>query len=347
MNSIWHSLKKILEAKEDCVLATIIDKSGSAPRSFGAHMIICDNMSIIGTIGGGKLEAVTMETARAVFKQKRSLIQSFSLTGEEASETDMICGGAGEILLDYISADEASNLEVVNALIACLKKREKAWLCTIINQNGDRQQCLVEAKGCVTGELKGEGEFYKRMISNPAKVILHSERFECKRVVIEPIQSGGYLYVFGAGHVSQKLVGVAEKVGFDSIVIDDRPEFLNAERFPNVTLILVSSLEEPLPKLPYDRDSYMVIVTRGHMHDKTILDQVLHVPSAYIGMIGSRHKRDLIYKDLIEQKGYRSEAFSNVHCPIGLEIFAESPEEIAVSIVAELIKVRAQNTNES
>ncbi|MBF4694060.1 XdhC family aldehyde oxidoreductase maturation factor [Fusibacter ferrireducens] len=346
MNSIWHALKKILEANEDCVFATIIDKSGSAPRSFGAHMIICENGRIIGTIGGGKLEAVTMETAQIVFGEKRSRIQSFSLTGEEASETDMICGGTGEILLDYISANESSNLEVVTALLACLAHREKAWLCTIINHDGDRQQCLVESNGSVRGELKGEGEFYKRMISNPAKVILHSERFECKRIVIEPILSGGHLYVFGAGHVSQKLVEAAGKVGFDPIVIDDRSEFVNAERFPNANLILLPSLEGALPKLPYDRDSYIVIVTRGHMHDKTILDQVLKTPVGYIGMIGSRRKRDLIYKELIEQKGYTQEDFSTVHCPIGLEILAETPEEIAVSIVAELIKVRAQNTSE-
>ena len=342
MKSIWQSLKKILEANEDCVFATIVDKTGSAPRSFGAHMIVCGNRSIIGTIGGGKLEAVTMETAQEVFKQRESRIQSFSLTGKEASETDMICGGTGEILLDYISADDPSNLEVVNAILSCLNRREKAWLCTIINQNGNRQQCLVEAKGHVTGDLKGEVQFYKQMISNPAKVMLHSESTKGKRIVIEPIQNGGHLYVFGAGHVSQKLVEVAETVGFNSIVIDDRPEFVNAERFPNANLILLPSLEGTLPKLPYDRDSYMVIVTRGHMHDKTILDQLLNVPSAYIGMIGSRHKRDLIYKDLTEKKGYKMADFSTVHCPIGLEILAESPEEIAISIVAELIKVRAQ-----
>jgi xanthine dehydrogenase accessory factor len=141
--------------------------------------------------------------------------------------------------------------------------------------------------------------------------------------------------------VSQRIAPLCETVGFRTVVLDDRPEYASCERFPQPTELVVLKVFDPLPELPVDEDSYLVIVTRGHLHDRTVLEQALRTKAGYIGMIGSKRKRDAVYQALLEQ-GYRREDLARVCSPIGVEILAETPEEIAVSIVGEMIKVRAE-----
>jgi xanthine dehydrogenase accessory factor len=151
----------------------------------------------------------------------------------------------------------------------------------------------------------------------------------------------GTLFLFGGGHVSQKLAPLADTLGFRIVVVDDRSEFANPERFPQAEEFVVpDSYENAIQQGDIDAESYLVIVTRGHLHDKTVLAQALRTPAAYIGMIGSIRKRDAIYDEL-RAVGFTDHDFRRVHSPIGLKIGAESPEEIAVSIAAELIQVRS------
>jgi xanthine dehydrogenase accessory factor len=162
-----------------------------------------------------------------------------------------------------------------------------------------------------------------------------------ERYLVEPVCDFGTVFIFGGGHISQKLAPLARLVGFRVVVLDDRPEFVEPTRFPQADgCILVGSFEHALEEITVDPDSYLVIVTRGHLHDKTVLAQALHSEAAYIGMIGSRRKRDAIYTELATQ-GFSPADFKRVFSPIGLPIEAETPEEIAVSIMAELIQVRA------
>ena len=159
-------------------------------------------------------------------------------------------------------------------------------------------------------------------------------------VFVEPVVSDPVLYIFGAGHVSRQTVPCACRVGFQVVVIDDRPDFADTVHFPDARDVYHLPFEGVMDRLPVHGLSYLVIVTRGHMHDKNVLAQALKTKAAYIGMIGSTRKRDIIYKKLLEE-GFTQKDLSRVHSPIGLDIGAETPEEIAISIVAELIKVRA------
>ncbi len=162
-----------------------------------------------------------------------------------------------------------------------------------------------------------------------------------RRFLIEPHTAMGTLYLFGAGHVALQVANLAQNVHFQTIVLDDRQEFANSDRFVTAAEVKVlSSFEQALEGLEIDNDSYMVILTRGHSHDKTVLRQALGAPARYIGMIGSTRKRDAIYKAL-RNEGVTARELERVHCPIGLAIKAQTPEEIAVSIVAELIRKRA------
>jgi xanthine dehydrogenase accessory factor len=147
------------------------------------------------------------------------------------------------------------------------------------------------------------------------------------------------LFLFGGGHVSFAIAQIANSVGFRIVVIDDRPMFANKERFPMASETLTLDMETAFDHLVINDLSYIVAVTRGHQHDKPIVEQAVKTQAAYVGMIGSRRKIALMWKEF-ETKGIPREALEAVHAPIGLDIGADSPEEIAVSLVAELIQVR-------
>lgn len=158
--------------------------------------------------------------------------------------------------------------------------------------------------------------------------------------LIEPLAAGEKLYVFGGGHVALPVVQLAAKVGFSVTVIDDRSEFSAADRFPEANQCIQTQPGKYAKEVELTDRDYVVIVTPGHKDDYAVLRGVIKKPSKYMGMIGSKVKRDEIYEKLRTNDGITEDALNKVHCPIGLEIGSETPEEIAVSIVAELIKVR-------
>jgi len=343
---IWQDMYEHLKEHQDFVLVTIISSHGSSPRSAGAHMMILSDQNIIGTIGGGLLEAEAMKHAETIFKTKQSELFPYTLTGKEAANTQMICGGEGELLLDYYDGQNQEQFEIIHALFHHLETGEKSWLITRIGDDGKRQQCLIDQYHNVTGHFECDPHLYEKMIQGPSKFAIHSETLAQERIIIDPIHHLTPLYIFGAGHVSHKIAPIAESVGFSTTIIDDRATFANKERFPHANIIVMPSLNDSLKELNIPKNSFIIIVTRGHLHDAVILEQLLSEPFAYIGMIGSRHKRDTLYQQLIDKGQFSKDDLKRVYSPIGLPILAETPEEIAVSIVAEIIKVRAEQLHD-
>ena len=158
-------------------------------------------------------------------------------------------------------------------------------------------------------------------------------------VFIEPIISAPYLFVFGAGHISVPLVKMAALTDFRVVVIDDRPEFATAARFPDATEIIASDFQSTFEKIDISSESFVVIITHGHKGDETVLGNALKTPAKYIGMIGSKSKNEAVFAGL-KERGFTPDDFSRVHTPIGLPIHAKTPEEIAVSILSEMIQTR-------
>jgi xanthine dehydrogenase accessory factor len=156
---------------------------------------------------------------------------------------------------------------------------------------------------------------------------------------VEPIESEPTVYLFGAGHVSEQIAPLAKRVQFRVVVIDDRETFANRERFPEADDVLVSDFESCFGRLHIDDASYIVIVTRGHLYDGFVLEQAVKTDARYVGMIGSKKKIHVLYQNLMK-KGVPKEVLDRVYAPIGLEINSETPEEIAISVVAQLIQVR-------
>jgi len=196
------------------------------------------------------------------------------------------------------------------------------------------------------GELYGNADLPAPML----KILLEKTRkerspsvisIEDRKFLAEPSFSAGTVFLFGAGHVSCQTAKLTHMVNFRTVAIDDRAEFANTQRFPlSEEVIVLEDFDRAFEGLEIGEDSYIVILTRGHSHDKTVLEQALRTRAGYIGMIGSKRKRDTIYKSLLHQ-GFTEEDLKRVYSPIGLTIGAETPEEIAVSIVGELIAVRA------
>jgi xanthine dehydrogenase accessory factor len=309
-------------------------------------MVMRVDGSSMGTIGGGRLEADAMRLAEKAFSTGKTLLHAFDLTSRNVSGMDMICGGRGEILIDFIDASDKNALNVYAAVAGSMDRREKAWLITVLEMlPGDaglkRQQCLVKQDRTIIGEVDCDPYLMEKLIAGPAKITIHSEAFDRQRFLVEPLRPASTVYIFGAGHVSQEIAPLAGHVGFRTIVLDDRADFANHEKFPASTEIMLINSFTMLPQLEIDGDSYLVIVTRGHLYDAVVLEQVLQTNSGYIGMIGSRSKRDLIFQKLIGM-GYGKPELDRVYSPIGTNIGAETPQEIAVSIVGELIKVRSE-----
>jgi xanthine dehydrogenase accessory factor len=343
MKEIFREMAGLLHNGESFVVATVFDQSGSAPRTSGAKMLVRTDGTISGTIGGGRLEADAIQAARKVLLSGQPLIWSFQLTGEDAASLDMICGGKGKVLLDFIDGTNETNRIIYEEATTILETKGKGWLITTMGrgQNFDTHRCLIKRDGTLVGRFDGEPQLLSKLTSGTASMSIHSEDIDNWRCLIEPLRNSGTVYIFGAGHVSQQIVPLSETVGFKTVVLDDRAEYASKKRFPSSSKIILLESFDHLPELAIDEDGYIVIVTRGHFHDKTILAQALKTKAGYIGMIGSRRKRDKIF-EVLAGEGFGKQDFERVYSPIGTAIEAETPEELAVSIVGELIKVRAE-----
>lgn len=335
----------LLDQNRPFFRATIISRYGSVPRTAGANMLITMDGTIHGTIGGGLLEARTIDAARKDLFGEPARFIPFDLTHEASAAMDMICGGKAEVLLDRITPG-SENADIFERWRQALDHGRKTYLTTVVmglpTQVERVARCLIYPDGGVVGELPPEAltaaEVLGRCASSTGIQVISFDRLT---MIVEPSVIPKTVYIFGAGHVAQPTAQMAALVGFRVAVLDDRDAFANAGRFPHADEVrVIADFESALADLPIDGNAFVVILTRGHTHDKTVLMQALRTNAGYIGMIGSRRKRDLIYQSLLEQ-GFTQQDFDRVHAPIGVAIDAETPEEIAVSIVAELIQARA------
>ena len=347
MENHFEDVSKYLQEGKKVILARIIKQTGSIPRAAGTQCIVLEDGSIKGTIGGGLLEHRVMERAKECFKKEKSSMMHFELTGDEVAKTDMLCGGVADIYLETVFPGNAVAGEIFKRIGSFINEGRKGVLLTLVSDGikseDETNRLLIEEDGSTTGETGiVPGENKKRLakfleIKTPKFMEIEKGK---ESVFVEPIRPYDILYLFGAGHVSTFVALLASLVGFRVIVIDDLKVFANKERFKEAGEIIVLPFSEVFEKINISSSSYIAVITRGHIHDLNVLREALKRSGGYIGMIGSRGKREKIYQALMEE-GVSDERLKQVHSPIGLDIDAETPEEIAVSIVAELIRVRA------
>jgi len=251
---LYDEIVRLRKLGQKCAVATIVQVNGSIPSFESAKILVREDGSFMGTVGGGCVEAEVWNAAREVIETEKPRHLSFSLGQDAAYDEGLICGGQLNIF-------------------------------------------------------------------------------------VEPVIPQPRAFIFGGGHVSKGISKIATLAGFSTSIVDNREAFANAERFPEAEATYAEEYEEVFPKLPVNSSSYIIIVTRGHRDDMRVLRWAVNTPARYIAMIGSKRKTISVVHEL-EKEGIPREAFEKVFAPMGLEIGAEMPEEIAISVVAEMIAVR-------
>jgi xanthine dehydrogenase accessory factor len=338
MKQLIDEMADLATRGENFALATVITRNGSAPRSAGAKMLVRKDGSSAGTVGGGILEAQVEQLARQMLDQHAAVVQGFQFSGKDAATMDAICGGQVEVLVEWMDASDALLCSLLQELKAAVADHRKTWLVTALpSAAAIHRHALVHADGRVSGSLPVE-IVPEAVVETREPVLMQAGPL---KVVVEPLDIAGTVYIFGAGHVSRSLAEFTKAVGFWTVVLDDRPEYANAQRFPTADrLVVLDSFADVMAPLQVERDSFIVIVTRGHLNDRVVLGQALKTRAGYIGMIGSRRKTALVFEEL-RKAGFTENDLQRVRAPIGLPIKAETPEEIGISIVAEMIQARA------
>lgn len=343
MKTIIECIASHLEEHKDVVVATILDKSGSAPREEGTKMLIHKDASIEGTIGGGLLEAMVIKLATKVFETKKYVIEDFELSNTDATKAGMVCGGEVQVILEYIDALDNQHLDIYRKAQELRNLGKDFVLITKIPSKG----AIISGKEkwiCTPTDIYGAENKEVNTIAQSLRENFNHIKFHLfkgkERYMIEPCCGMERLYIVGAGHVSQQIAMLTNTLGMYTVVIDDREEFSNKERFPIADEVhVISSYETLFQEVNIPQNNYIVIVTRGHSFDQVVLTQALHSKSKYIGMIGSKSKKNHIYSELLSE-GFTQNDLDEVHCPIGVPINAQTPEEIAISIVAEIIQAK-------
>lgn len=350
IEDVFKSAIDILDRGETAAMSTIISSKGSLPMSEKSKMLVTPAGQIIGTVGGGCLEADVWTEARRVMEEGKSSIQQFILTEKYAGESGLNCGGIVEILTEPLPEQ---GREIFRTILELKDTGHRGTLVTVLTDHprfseGFRKLLLCDDDSTV-GSL-GDAAL-EEFVVNEGRKILQGEQFAVMdyelddgtklRLFMEPVLPAPTVYVFGGGHVSFFVVRAAKLAGFRVKVIDDRPAFANKERFPEVDEAIVMEFDQVREAFDFGMDDYIVLVTRGHQHDQHILEQIYDCQARYIGMIGSKSKIAKMWQRL-EAKGIARTYLDRVHAPIGLNIGADSPEEISISIVAELIRERRE-----
>ncbi|MFB2768022.1 XdhC family protein [Pelatocladus sp. BLCC-F211] len=297
------------------VLATVVSTKGSVPREIGAKMLISSDGETFGTIGGGAGEAKVYQQALQIFQTKEKQFVEIDLSGAPYSQTQGICGGTMLVWLELWSGWKA--IELVKQILQILNLEQAAVLITPFTQ--------------------AQKPYLTTTQSLNSPLLVHDQAF------IECLLPSPKLLILGAGHIAIPLTQIAKIAGFQIIVQDDRPDFATKQRFPQAAMIIAEPIIAIQEILNNTSDLYVALVTRGYVQDLTALRLILNYQPKYIGMIGSKKRVHTVYK-ILQDEGYPAKLLQQIYAPIGLDIGAFTPEEIAVSICAELIKVRRGGT---
>ena len=300
--------------QQDMVLVTIVERVGSTPRGVGAQMLVGREGRLAGTIGGGAVEGKALQRALMQLEAGASCRVRCGMDGTAGRETDMICGGSVALLYSYIGQNDAA---WACAAREVLRRIDAHLPGTLVLAEAAPPQCCGE-------EL-------------PAGA-MQDGRFAL------PLARTWRVILFGGGHVAQALVPVLASVGFAVTVFENRPAFADVAHFPQAERVILGDYEAAADFVELREDDFYIVMTHGHQHDCALEEQLLRRGFVYLGVMGSRRKTAAI-NERLRAAGIGEAALARVHTPIGLPIHAQTPEEIAVSVAAECIAVRASLRN--
>ena len=344
MIAIFTDIITALEAGEQCVLATLIRTRGSAPQKAGARLLIRQDGSALGTVGGGCMEGDIWYAAKEMMRlNKPSQLLHYRLNEEMAARDGLVCGGTMFFWLERLTPD-GGYASLSTRILAALDGGGPLTVATVINPGESPlplgQRLLIEP-GQTDISPEAFQAWPESVIKKARTVAACGETCHMMfsgglEIVLEGFTTPPTLIILGGGHVGKALAELAARLKFNIVIIDDREDFANPERFPEARQTIVADFENAFDRMIIRENSYIVVATRGHRYDDQAVAAALETPARYIGLLGSKRKTLMIYKNLY-QKGVPLEKLLAIKAPIGLDIGALSPEELAVSIMGEII----------
>jgi xanthine dehydrogenase accessory factor len=311
MLNIYRQLIEIADRGERCALATLVATSGSSPQNTGAKLIVLPDGRLIGTVGGGCMEAETRRVALDCLRRDTPKLFDLRLDDDFGWDDGLICGGRVTIFIDPRPERNRDNYQ---AALDAAARREKVALRTILDDSADMGMTTVES--------------------------LDADTVPDRRVYVESILPRPTAVIAGAGHIGAALAQVLSLCGFEIVVVDDRPSLANRDRLPFADRVEVAQISAFVRDFPIDDSTYIAIVTRGHRNDAHVLRECIHSNARYLGMIGSKRKIHVIFEELLREGLATPEELRRVRSPMGLTLNDREVGEIAVSIAAEMIAVR-------
>ena len=352
MKNIFKDAISELRNGNPVVISTVIQTKGSTPQKPGAKLLVKSDGSGIGTLGGGCVEGdIWFESTQLLNNKETTKYRDYILNEELAAQDGLICGGTMYFLIDPIYSSKQF-LPIANEINDALNGNSSVALATLIfSKNQDTgKKMLIREDGSTIGNL-GNTTINQDAINRSKAVMIHGT-FEHilspsgEQYFLEGFTNPPTIILCGGGHISKAISSLASTLGFKIIITDDRKEFANSERFPEAKDIYLGKPENILKEIGINRNNFIIIATRGHRLDNVALQAAIDTNAHYIGLLGSKRKTILIYKELL-QLGYDLSRIKEIHAPVGLDINATSPTEIAVSIMSEILMVRFGGTGQS
>jgi xanthine dehydrogenase accessory factor len=345
-----YSFPKLLEtlaagrgAERGLVLATIVETEGSTPQVVGSSAIFAKAGLVAGTVGGGLLEARVEAAARKALEDGEPRLVSIRLDADPTDMEGAICGGAAKVLVDPgVEAAEG----IFRSALEGFKKRRAGVLASRIRAGHDDAASVERGFLPMGAQVLPDDPVFGDIAPGVLEEIIAGGRVRLlkegsRMTFVEPVLPLPRLIIAGAGHIGKAVARLGRLLDFSVTVIDDRPEFANIINVPDADEIVVGDIGEAVQSIEDSPDSYFVIVTRGHQKDAEALRGAIGRGAAYVGMIGSKRKIELMHCEFLESGWATAEEWDGIHAPIGIDIGSKTVEEIAVSIAAELVRVRA------
>lgn len=348
MQDVFHEAVNLLEKEEQLVMATVIRTKGSTPQKPGAKLLVRSDGTGVGTLGGGCVEGDIWYAASQLMKRGGDTqYREYELNEDLAAQDGLVCGGTMFFLIDPVYRPD-QYLDYAKEIDAAYEGGPSVALASLIKSAPNKNlpigaKLFIREDGSTEGSL-GDPDLDRDAVKR-AHGLMAMGRNEYAisedgaEYFIEAYTTPPQLVICGGGHVSFALAAHAKPLGFRLFITDDREEFANPERFPNGDIIIAKKPEDALKELPINANTFIVVATRGHRFDNVALAAAAATPARYVGLMGSKRKTILIYEDLVRM-GLDEQRLRDIRSPIGLDIRARTPEEIAVSIMGEILMFR-------
>jgi len=342
MKAVYNEAANLARQNREFVLATVVNTKGSTPQKPGATLLVRADGSTVGTLGGGCVEGDIWFAAKEALREHTGpIFKDYYLNEDIAARDGLVCGGSMFFYIEpFEHSAEASPLS--DEIEQAYEGGDSLAIATVVNAKTLKPDAriVVHEDGTIVGSL-GTAEADALAIETANAVMPmgkadHVVTAEGDEIFVAGFTSPATLVLVGGGHVNLQVAKIAQMLGFRVFVTDDRPEFANRERFPMADEVLMRPFNRSFEGLTMDSLSFVVVMTRGHKWDREVVAQALRTDAGYIGMIGSRRKIAHTWEAL-KTTGFTDADLDRVHSPIGLSIGGDSPGEIAISIMAQLI----------